>query len=115
MPHEEAHLQGGGEVRQATLKPEGSDSVSEIVYLMNTCSHVQKNPIVSPLLQHRFILDDGSGNGHLYANDDLVMDVLGVAQREWAELNEIVIKTGYLAYSKAYSEQPQVSSRIIAA
>ena len=56
----------------------------------------------------RFILDDGSGDGHLYASDDMVREAMGVSLKEWAELNEIVIKIGHLVYTKSSSDAPHV-------
>ena len=65
------------------------------------------------IFQIRFILDDGSGEGHLYANNDMVREVMGVTYKEWAELKEIVIKIGHLTYTKNSLEQQQVSLEII--
>ena len=53
-------------------------------------------------------MDDGSGEGHLYASDDMVREVMGVALKEWAELKEIVIKIGHLTYTRSSLEQQQV-------
>ena len=53
-------------------------------------------------------MDDGSGEGHLYASDDMVREVMGVAVKEWAELKEIVIKIGHLTYTRSSLEQQQV-------
>lgn len=54
-------------------------------------------------------MDDGSGEGHLYASDDMVREVMGVALKEWVELKEIVIKIGHLTYTKSSLEQQQVN------
>ena len=53
-------------------------------------------------------MDDGSGEGHLYASDDMVREVMGVALKEWVELTEIVIKVGHLTYTRSSLEQQQV-------
>ena len=58
---------------------------------------------------YRFILDDGSGEGHLYASNDMVREVIGVAHKEWAELKEIVVEIGHLTYTRSTLEQQQVS------
>lgn len=53
-------------------------------------------------------MDDGSGEGHLYASDNMVREVMGVALKEWVELTEIVIKVGHLTYTRSSLEQQQV-------
>lgn len=61
----------------------------------------------------RLIIDDGSGEGHLYANDNMVQRVMGVAYKEWEELKEIVIKIGHLTYTRSSSSLEQkVSSEL---
>ena len=44
----------------------------------------------------------------MYASDDMVREVMGVALKEWAELKEIVIKIGHLTYTRSSLEQQQV-------
>ena len=57
----------------------------------------------------RVILDDGSGEGHLYTSDDMVREVMGMTHKEWVELKEVVIKIGHLTYTKSSLEQQQVN------
>ena len=58
---------------------------------------------------YRFILDDGSGQGQLYATNDMVRQAMGLSQRDWVELNEVVLRTGQLVYAKGHQDCPQVS------
>ena len=58
-------------------------------------------------------MDDGSGEGHLYASDDMVREVMGVALKEWAELKEIVVKIGHLTYTRSSLEQQQVRITLV--
>lgn len=54
-------------------------------------------------------MDDGSGEGQLYATNDMVRQTMGLSQRDWAELNEVVVRTGQLVYAKGHQHCPQVS------
>ena len=54
-------------------------------------------------------MDDGSGEGQLYATNDIVRQAMGLSQRDWAELNEVVVRTGQLVYVKGHQNCPQVS------
>ena len=64
--------------------------------------------VVTACFLFRVILDDGSGEGHLYASEDLVRELMGMTHKEWVELKEIVIKIGHLTYTRSSLEQQQV-------
>ena len=46
------------------------------------------------------ILDDGSGEGHLYADDELVPLVLGCGLSEWNSLTSLAEKIGRVIYCR---------------
>ena len=54
-------------------------------------------------------MGDGTGEGHLYASDDLVRQVLAVGVAEWDRFCEDVSKLGQLIYTKSSALIREVS------
>ena len=51
----------------------------------------------------RVILQDGSGEAHLYVQDRVFPAALGLSDREWSDLLDLVYKVGQVTYSKSSS------------
>ena len=47
----------------------------------------------------RLLVEDGSGEGHVYINDNVLREAIGVSVTEWGELCDIVHQIGHVVYS----------------
>lgn len=91
-------------------KPGETHFIQHSPKIGSLCGLIPSRVNVLSTAYFRFILDDGSGEGQLYATNDMVRQTMGLSQREWAELNEILLKIGHLVYAKGHQEQAQVKA-----
>ncbi len=49
---------------------------------------------------YRLILDDGSGEGHVYVKDLLLQQALAATTSEWAALLSVVEQCGHVVYNR---------------
>ena len=50
---------------------------------------------------HRFLVQDGTGEAHLYVKDRVLPIVLGMTNREWSDLLDLIYKVGQVTYTKS--------------
>lgn len=49
----------------------------------------------------RFLVQDGTGEAHLYVKDRVLPIALGMGDREWSDLLDLVYKVGQVTYTKS--------------
>lgn len=49
----------------------------------------------------RLLIQDGTGEAHLYLRDRVIPVALGVTDTEWSDLLDLVHKVGQLSYTKS--------------
>ena len=49
----------------------------------------------------RLLIQDGTGEAHLYLRDRVIPIALGVTDTEWSDLLDLVYKGGQLSYNKS--------------
>lgn len=54
---------------------------------------------------YRFLVQDGTGEAHLYVKDRVLPIALGVGDREWSDLLDLVYKVGQVTYTKSSMHQ----------
>ncbi len=56
----------------------------------------------------RLVIDDGSGEAHVYAEDDLLRQLLQVSMAEWNSVCDLVRRVGTVSYTKSFSATQHV-------
>ena len=49
----------------------------------------------------RLLIQDGTGEAHLYVKDGVLPVALGTTEREWSDLIDLVHKLGQISYTKS--------------
>lgn len=56
----------------------------------------------------RIVVDDGSGEAHVYAEDNMLRELLRVSVSDWRDVCELARSLGVLTYTKATAALYQV-------
>ena len=62
----------------------------------------------SVVLLYRLVIDDGSGEAHVYAEEDLLRQLLQVSMAEWNSVCDLVRRVGTVSYTKSFSATQHV-------
>jgi len=56
----------------------------------------------------RLIVEDGTGEGHVYVSDHLVPGAMGIPACDWSDLCDLVQQVGQVTYNKPLTSLHQV-------
>lgn len=56
---------------------------------------------MSSHVSFRLLVQDGTGEAHLYVKDGVLPVALGMTDREWSDLLDLIYKVGQVTYTKS--------------
>lgn len=71
-------------------------------------SNFAQNPNVAFSHEYRVVIEDGSGEAHLYAESNRLRQLLRMSGSEWSNLCDLVRSVGTIFYNKPFSNKQPV-------